>query len=354
MKNVIAAVGVVLFTAVGTFAQVKTSLQGRDVKQVCDVADYDKVLTLSGGSPQPAAVLFLDLTTIDGENKGAKAYFFDDPDATILKSIGSAVSQTCALASANRDFTPVLQVLPAKPAGSTRWIATAGDALWIFALAGFKADQTIQVLETKRKTHIALDLAQLAKLAKAAGFAAAAVNMVGFPYILQETRADLTVQVVSADGKNPQTVFSTKSGPPEQLSISANLPINTVKKLKLDENNNVQTKEAPKEFLLGLNYNFGDVYEEYDTWDAHRGFVTGMVRFSKQPLDTVGLGLGYNFGFVSAFGGPIWIRQPRASTSPTSQAGQQVQPSMRYKFNLRVGVTFDLATAVGWVTSSKK
>jgi len=323
-----------------------TDQQGQELAQICDITDYVKILSLTGGMPPASALLILDLTSLSATNEGGKAYFYTSPSSSLI----DAVKQQCLLARANRDFTSVQAVLPQPTDSPARWIATAGQTVWIFALTPV-ADKQIKVKETKRRTQIASDLADLAKLMKKAGFLAATVDMVGFPYTLKETRADLAISVADKDGGNEQAVFAIKSGPTEHLSLSANLPVNSGKQVKLDDNNNVVAKDAPKEFLVGINYAWGDLFAPQPRISLNRAMLMAMARFSKTPLDTLGLAVGYNFGYAHVFAGPIWIRQPRdtASGATGSSAASGAAVDMKYKMNWRLGVAFDLKTAMDWV-----
>jgi len=290
----------------------------------------------------------LDLTTIDDKNVGSKVHFLEEDSAKTLDTVATLVQSQCSTAEVNRDFGDAVKALGTKQQSPTRWISTSGDVIWVVVLFNPGTDREIEIEETRRKTHLAGDLAALADLVKKGGFNASHVAMAAFPYVLTETRADLTVKVASVDEKNAVAVISLKSGPAEYFSLSANLPVTSVSQLTIDSQQQVVTKQAPKEFLVGFDWNFGDVYSDYSMWNLSRGFVTAMARFSKQPLDTLGVGLGYNFGPVSLFGGPLGIRQPTSA----SAAGTAV--AMRYKVAWRLGVAFDLGTAAGWVSPKAK
>lgn len=333
-----------LFTTCTLFAGI-TDDKGQPLVNVCDVANYHDVLALTGGKPPASAILILDMTSLDAKNSGSKAYFFVTRPSD---SLVNAVDKQCPLVSSNRDFADVIAALPAKVTPSpARWISSAGQTVWIFALVPGGSDKKIKITETKRRTRIASDLADLFQLAKKAELLSAKIDMIGFPYTLNEALADVTIDVMDKDDKNDQTVFAIKSGPEEHLFLSASLPVNSVKQLKLDDNNKVTSKDTPKEFLIGLNYAVGDVYSVQPRLSLQRIFVTGMVRFSKAPLDTVGAGLGYNSGFANVFAGPIWVRQPRATTPGVTS----LSTDMRYKMNWRIGVAFDVKAAMNWVSS---
>jgi hypothetical protein len=350
MKALMTALIMVCVATVG-FGQVTTSVQGRNIQPICKI-DYEGVLKLAGGQPTASAVLILDLTNLTPSNAGARSFFYVSPSSDLTVLI-APIHDQCQQTEANQDFSMVVKSMPTKQTQPTRWIATSGDSLWILVLHMIGTDKQIRIDETKRKSHIASDLADLGKLVPALQANAAAVAMVAFPYALRETRADLKITITDSDGKNEQTVLETKSGPVEHYSLSANIPINTVKQLTVDDSHHVVMKDAPKEFLFAGNYQLGDVYEDYHRVSTNRVFFTGMVRFSKQPLETVGAGIGYKFGFASLFGGPIWIHEAAQAADATATTATS-PVAKHYKMSWRIGFVFDLGTAVDWASKSKK
>ena len=102
-----------------------------------------------------------------------------------------------------------------------------------------------------------------------------------------------------------------------------------------------------QQFYVGLNFMLGDVLlERQALWKNF--FLKGMVKFSKNPLDSYGIGIGYRFppvkilgldiSALSIFGALTWSKE-----NPDTQAGKLT------KYQWQLGISYNLDRALSWV-----
>jgi hypothetical protein len=138
--------------------------------------------------------------------------------------------------------------------------------------------------------------------------------------------------------KKQADVLKLVTGSPEHLTWSANVPLNSVKAVKYnDKERTFEAREAPKEFLAALDLSAGDVLMDYPWYDWHRLQGKGIFRFSKNPGDTLGVGLGFRLPFVNVWGGRLWMKEDE-------QVGNQ--RSDHYRIHTRFGLGLDVSTIV--------
>jgi len=261
-------------------------------------------------------------------------------------------------------------------ASTNRW--TSGkkdDILTVYVIYGSKpACVTVTFDEQDRQTQLATDVSSLAKalLEGEAGKTVPSYNVETRTYKLVKMRATLVVQASLADscttpgavptnaqGSQPATPLQAKlmTGPMEHLFLAGDLPLNSASQLKYDQSSNsLQPTETPKEFMISVNYLIGDLIADKPGWGWERLTLKALVKFAKQPLDSYGFALGYRFppatkaggidlDGISVFGGYIWTKEDAI------QAGQP-QTNAHYTGAWRIGVSFNLDTALKWAKGS--
>lgn len=314
----------------------------------------------------PNGVLILDLTG-DVEKDGAPARFLDRSDlrdARLMSELTGLFEECPAV-----DLAVVQSFM--KKAGLTkvptaRFVADGGSIAVVAFHIGKLVE--IQVTENARDTQLSVDFGNLLelikKLRKAGGAAGADVIVARADYTLVEPRATVTFNAIpyeetldpdggpsTTEAKDPVKVAAILTGAIEHFRLSANLPVNSVKELEYDEESGIpKLKETPREFLAGIDWFYGDVLrDDYPLADARRLGVKGLVRFSKTPLDSLGAVVAYRYKGISIIAGPIWTKQD--VKTGTGEDGKDIF-ERKYKQAWRVGLGFDLATALSWVSSA--
>jgi hypothetical protein len=174
-------------------------------------------------------------------------------------------------------------------------------------------------------------------------------------HILQEKRALLKIEVaIGADGEQVKSETEIITGPNEHLYISADIPVNSVNQLTIDESSNTLVPEqTPKEIMLGVNFMIGDILSDRQNRSKHL-VIKLMFEFSDAPLDMLGFGIGYRFpqkfelmGFhldaFSPFVAVVWNKE-----AGMNSAGN-LEEDRDYNSDLRVGISFNLDKAFSWV-----
>lgn len=294
--------------------------------------------------PARAAAIILDLTA---QTPKAVTYYKDERANggfdSAVNLIAAAVNTQCA--SAPADFAQLAASLAKEvPPKSDRWLGHAGDDVFVFVFVkgGSDTGLSFEISEKKRDLKIVEDLRTAAKAVKNLELASPqTVQLLVARYTLRLERANVTFSAKKGDKDVATSELVT--GPIEHFSLSADLPVNSVKTLTFDDKtNSVQPKTAPKEFLAGVDYVLGDVFRTPESrWSLDRVVFKGLVRFSKQPLDTVGVAAGYLLPVGGTlFAGPIWIRETTGTGSDAKE---------RYKMHVRVGIGFDIKKALDWL-----
>lgn len=234
----------------------------------------------------------------------------------------------------------------------TRWFTVKHDLVKVYVLCKNEhADNVgIKITEKNRKSRLGEDISTLAGMVQKLFASKKDVPLIKVEkeYRLRKTRSTLIVQAgIKPENKNVKD-FEEKveilTGPREHLFLSADLPVEKISDFKYSEDpGSFEPKEKPTEFYLGLNWMFGDVLSEKQAlWKLF--FFKGMLRFSKSPLDSVGVALGFRFpevrflGFdlssFSVFYGVIWTRQ---------EDNDKREPKWSF------GFSFNLDKALGWL-----
>jgi hypothetical protein len=328
------------------------------MQEVC--AKSQEIKTLLADRSPSSALLIIDATPL--AKKAPPKFFFyaRDTDATLTQryltaaqSVAEAIDQDCTTPP---KFDDLAKVLAAKGGADVkRWLGTRGDQLIVGLIYTREQTVTIALSETKRDLKIVADAKVVGALAGGLRTESArtpGVELAIALHILSLTRANVEVSVADASAPDkPLGTFTVATGPSEHFSLSANLPINSVKQVKYDsDTKTVATREAPKEFLVGLDWTPGDVLRDPVAYKSlERLVIKGLVRFSKEPLNTVGLGLGYRTPYGTIFAGPIWIRED-VKVETTPEGADVAARNSRYKMSWRVGLSFDVKRAQEWLT----
>lgn len=116
-------------------------------------------------------------------------------------------------------------------------------------------------------------------------------------YTTVETRANLVVDVKGAgadDKKGKSTTIIT--GPTEHWFLSADARISKVNELRYDSSTkSVMEKKKSGNGYLGVNYMIGDVLTDHGIASLDNVGVKLLVNAHDKPLDSIGMGLSYQF-----------------------------------------------------------
>lgn len=240
--------------------------------------------------------------------------------------------------------------------------------------------------EKERSTLFADQFQKLLTVAKNVGGlqgAAKPIKINSTKYELQEVRANLTVTAKVQDNETDVTdvtgdptwfvvldltdggkqaankdndSITVSTGPREPWSISADLPVNHVSELKInDQTHTVENKEQPGLFYAGFDYApWGDALGPASAV-ADAFTIKFLAKVSKKPLDSVGLGVAMRPGFYShvlpslqifdtfsPFVAFTWTRQDK------QLASGQLRTNASRKRDFRVGLSFNIDRAIDW------
>jgi len=233
-----------------------------------------------------------------------------------------------------------------KKAQEQRWISKKGEKLDVYVFhVGTKGE--IKIEEKKRKTRIAQDASVLVKLI-------VLERTKGERNVLMESRQYTlgkqygTLSVSAVVDKEKEEKMEILTGPVEHWFLSADLLLVKLSDVKfVVDQGTLEPRETPKVFYIGVNWMIGDIITEQQNL-LKNFFLKGMVKFSRKPFDSYGLGIGYRFPGVkvlgidisafSAFGAMVWTKESVENNTKTVTKRQ-------WQF----GVSFNLDKAMGWI-----
>ena len=265
----------------------------------------------------------------------------------------------------------------------TRWFGSIGDTIFIIAMSNDGHKVTLEDPKEERRTsRFDRDLSTLKQIAKKLGVdlpgekalfrvAAPSAQFWGRRYHLKETRAFVTINSeaiaehsIKVAGAVKGTADATEkaelklvTGPPENFFMTADCPVDSLKLLKYNKDDgSVALKKAPETYYLGLDYTFSDLASDADNFAPKNIVLKAMVKLSKRPQDSVGIGVGYrlpaftlgglNFKGISPFVGYFRTLEDR------KRSDGSVDKLGGHSTDVRAGVSLDLSPALGWIGSA--
>lgn len=279
-----------------------------------------------------------------------------------------------------------------QPDQPARWVGgSKGNVVGIYVIYfhGEKQPPSIGWTEEVRDSLFVSGLKTVVQLAgKISGLAApadTALVMTKEAHVLQEERGTVTIDVPTEKARNTSTLtdavpdyvvivdlttdqepnkhaaqeFVLLTGPREAFFWTADLPVNRVKQLKLDDKGAITPQDESPSFYAGLDYTFGDAASPPTQFMDALAIKT-MVKGSRRPLDSVGIALALRAGYLNnAFGGrpgklglDLSAFSPFVGVTSTRQdkeASGGVVTKTGRKSEFRAGVGFDIGAALKWV-----
>ena len=150
-----------------------------------------------------------------------------------------------------------------------------------------------------------------------------------------------SVQLATIDNKKNSTLYTFKVGEKEQLYLTADMPVTSIKELSYDkQTNSIYENKQPSSFYLGINYKLGDIYTNYSLDEFYNDLsLKAMIKISNKPTESMGFGLGYHLtDGIEIFVAKIWTQN---SNIVGEHSGHT--PTTTY------GVSFDLNKGLEWI-----
>lgn len=253
---------------------------------------------------------------------------------------------------------------------NSRLLAGEGGTIRVVYVAeatDCNADMSLPMLEpveTERKTLLSLQVRQL--LTHQFGGTRsldARVCAWAWPDIqLTQKRAEVVVKTTDPEqAKNP-VEFRVISGAAEHWFLSGDVLAKGASQLKYDFDTRAVThKDKPTQIYLGINYMFGDVYGTLPGLDARRT-VLKLIATPNKELNSVGVGLGYRLPSKFTFStskidsvdhSGVVIFVARLWTKGEALDGTTVVDDNRRLASTRVGISYSIGTALGWLGPKK-
>jgi len=285
-----------------------------------------------------------------------------------------------------QNFKDILKFDKKQPESEVRWVATKGEVVNVAIIYVDGRVPVSQIVETSRNTRFADDLKKLVELIEKAKLAGGEHFLKAeclAPYSLTDKRAKLVVRVgpisvtpgSSGTSKTASGESDTKksdgsaakgsskdsslvdaitlvTGPREHLYISADVPVTSTQVLKFDSTaNTLVFKDAPTNILVGINYALGDVWPQGRNWTWQNLGFKALFKLDSNPLKTVGAAVSYRAWGMNVFGGYLWMKEDQQTGTGTSGT-PIIDPESHYRGAWRLGLGFNLDTAIGWVKST--
>jgi hypothetical protein len=291
------------------------------------------------------ALIIVDFTETGNGAEGASYFFYGKTLEQIITACGQSFAAVVEDGAGRPVFLKQLAV-KYKRASNKRWISKKNQTLKIYVFSTGNVIPEMKTTEKARKTTISDHITLLVKLIAKEAARSGEISMTEHTYFLKKKRAQLTVTVAQGTGK--KVSFDMITGPKEHWFLSADLTVAKLSQVKFNaDKGTTEPKETPKQFYVGLNFMLGDVLlERRALWKNF--FLKGMLKFSKNPLDSYGIGIGYRFPSVkilgldisalSIFGVLTWSKE-----NPDTQAGKLT------KYQWQLGISYNLDRALSWV-----
>lgn len=179
---------------------------------------------------------------------------------------------------------------------------------------------------------------------------------------LTRERAEVVVKTADpAEPKNP-VEFRVITGAKEHWFLSGDVLTKGAKELKYDfDAKAITQRDKPEQVYIGINYMIGDVYGKLPPLDVGRAVIK-LIATPNRNLDSVGLGLGYRLPGAFSFGtskadsvdhSGVVIFVARMWTKSDSVNGTTVARDNRREASTRIGISYSIGTALGWIAPKK-
>lgn len=173
---------------------------------------------------------------------------------------------------------------------------------------------TLQGTESKRRSRISEDLATIGiiltgGLDQTKGVGAKPPQPYCVSYAPSFKRSSVKLTSTNKQDGSSRT-YQVTAGPAEHWYLSADLPITNIKQLQYDaESGEVTEKEKPASFYMGINYRIGDIFTNYHGHDRYNDLSFKlMLKASKNPGESMGIGISYNLDFAEVFIAQVWTK----------------------------------------------
>lgn len=144
------------------------------------------------------------------------------------------------------------------------------------------------------------------------------------------------------------------TGSRESFFISADAIVADTDVLKFDRTTQALQVQKPPQFLIGLNFSFGDMVGDPRSF-ADRVFTKLMLAASDEPTSHFGFGLGIrgsglggdvvDLSPLTLFAGYMWVEEDELTPEGTARIGSRREGDWQF------GLGFDLARAFEWLKS---
>lgn len=239
-------------------------------------------------------------------------------------------------------------------ATSARWIAGRRDTLRVLVVYQDSLPRVqdslprVSIREVPRQSRWRADLLTLARIAlkdatrQEGGIEAVKVYCATFSYPLQLERSVLQLSASAIGKQEPDSLaHELMTGPSEHWYLSADVPFSALRY----DGGKLDSVKNPAVFYLGLNYLFGDLLsEDRPSW-RNLG-VKGVIRLSRDPLESWGLSVTYRGSLVQGIPGFETISPFLGVLSSRREAASDTEER---KWEVVFGAGFNLDKALEWV-----
>lgn len=287
----------------------------------------------------------MDFTGSSSGETPAVYFFYNKTLNDIITACGESIAAVVEDGAARPGFLKQLAA-KFKRASNKRWISEVNLQLKVYSFFKGNVTPTMQTIEKARKTTLKDHITLLVKLIAKEAARAGEISMTENTYSLQKKRALLTVTV--SQGAEKKVSFDMMTGPQEHWFLSADLTVAKLSNVKFtNDKGAVEPKETPKQFYVGLNFMLGDILSERQAlWKNF--FFKGMIKFSKNPLDSYGLGIGYRFPPVKFLGLDISALSVFGALTWTKETSE-IQTGKLTKYQWQFGISYNLDKALSWI-----
>lgn len=234
---------------------------------------------------------------------------------------------------------------------SERWISLEGDILTIYVFYDLaQGNPDLEIDEQVRRTVLASDLTKLIKLGASLASATGleGTGLLVRKYSLTKKRANLTITTSQGEATAKADLIT---GPMEHLFLSADLPVNKVSQLELNDDNQLVPKDEPTTFYVGVDFKIGDLLtDDLPLWQNL--VVKLQAKASRHPDESWGVALGLRGDYLQRFGLDLDQFSPFVGwtfTREDAKEGDRPDKGGSRNSEFRVGLSFNLDEAMKWI-----